>query len=102
MNRLTYPPPACTLALEETRGVGETLNQQAGLDRHNERTTEMARQIEDEVKYYYDSHPTEEDLMGETAFHRVLVQYLIDVLTWLFHGQLCAIHGNLKDRKSVV
>jgi hypothetical protein len=29
----------------------------------------MARHIEDEVKYYYDSHPTEEDLMGETAFH---------------------------------
>jgi Uma2 family endonuclease len=55
----------------------------------------MARQIEDEVKYYYDSHPTEEDLMGETAFHRALVHYLIDVLTWFFHGQLCAIYGNL-------
>jgi hypothetical protein len=56
----------------------------------------MARQIEDEVKYYYDSHSTEEDLMGETLFHRVLVHYLIDVLTWLFHGQHCVIHGNLK------
>ena len=55
----------------------------------------MARHIEDEVKYYYDSHSTEEDLMGETAFHRALVHYLIDVLTWLFHGQLCAIYGNL-------
>lgn len=33
--------------------------------------------------------------MGETAFHRVLVHYLIDVLTWLFHGQRCEIHGNL-------
>ena len=55
----------------------------------------MARQIEDEVKYYYDSHSTEEDLMGETAFHRALVQYLIEVLTWLFHEQVCAIHGNL-------
>ena len=55
----------------------------------------MARHIEDEVKYYYDSHPTEEDLRGETAFHRAPVHYLIEVLTWLFHGQVCAIHGNL-------
>ncbi len=33
--------------------------------------------------------------MGETAFHYALVHYLIEVLTWLFHGQVCAIHGNL-------
>ena len=33
--------------------------------------------------------------MGETAFHRALVQYLINVLTWLFHGQVYAIYGNL-------
>jgi hypothetical protein len=26
----------------------------------------MAKYIENEVAYYYDSHPTEEDLMGET------------------------------------
>ena len=71
------------------------MHQQAGLDRHNERTREMARHIEDEVKYYFDSHPTEEDLIGETAFHRALVHYLIDVLTRLFHGQPCAIYGNL-------
>lgn len=25
----------------------------------------MAKQIEDEVAYYYDSHPIEEDLMGK-------------------------------------
>jgi Uma2 family endonuclease len=55
----------------------------------------MARHIEDEVKYYYDSHSTQEDLMGETAFHRALVHYLVEVLTWLFHGQVCAIYGNL-------
>src|SRR5712692_4633692 len=55
----------------------------------------MARHIEDEVKYYYDSHSTEEDLMGETSFHAGLVHYLMDVLTWLFHGQLCAIYENL-------
>ncbi len=55
----------------------------------------MARQIEDEVEYYYDSHPTEEDEMGETADHAMLVNYLMAVLTWLFHGQLCAIYENL-------
>jgi len=55
----------------------------------------MTRQIENEVEYYYDSHPTEEDLMGETAVHAALVRYLMAVLTWLFQGQLCAIHENL-------
>src|SRR6266851_2900580 len=55
----------------------------------------MARHIEDEVAYYYDSHSTEEDLMGETSFHADLVRYLMDVLTWLFHGQLCAVYDNL-------
>jgi Uma2 family endonuclease len=55
----------------------------------------MARHIEDEVEYYYDSHSTQEDLMGETAFHAALVRYLVDVLTWLFHGHLCAIYDNL-------
>ncbi|MGH2496306.1 MAG: Uma2 family endonuclease [Ktedonobacteraceae bacterium] len=55
----------------------------------------MARHIEDEVEYYYDSHSTEEDLMGETDFHHALIHYLIEVLTWLFHEQRCAIYGNL-------
>jgi hypothetical protein len=40
----------------------------------------MARHIENEVEYYYDSHPTQEDLMGETSFHADLVNYLMDVL----------------------
>lgn len=48
-----------------------------------------------EVKYYYDSHPTEEDLMGETAVHAALVHYLVEVLTWMFRGQVCAIFENL-------
>ena len=41
----------------------------------------MAKHIEDEVAYHYDLYPTEEDLMGETAVHRLLVQYLMEVLT---------------------
>jgi Uma2 family endonuclease len=55
----------------------------------------MARHIEDEVKYYYDSHSTKEDLMGETVVHAALVRYLVEVLSWLFHGQRCAIYENL-------
>src|SRR5713226_3937965 len=55
----------------------------------------MARHIEDEVVYYYDSHPTQEDLMGERSFHADLVNYLMDVLRWYYHGQLCALYENL-------
>jgi Uma2 family endonuclease len=55
----------------------------------------MARHIEDEVKYYYDSHSTQEDLMGETSFHADLVIYLMEVLRWLFRRQVCAIYDNL-------
>jgi len=55
----------------------------------------MATPFEDEVAYYYDFHPTEEDLMGETSVHADLVHYLREVLKWLFHGQACAIYDNL-------
>ena len=55
----------------------------------------MAKQVEHEVAYYYDFHPTEEDLMGETSVHAKLVHYLIEVLNWLFRGQVCAIYENL-------
>lgn len=33
--------------------------------------------------------------MGETSFHADLVNYLLDVLKWLFHGRLSAIYDNL-------
>ncbi len=55
----------------------------------------MARHIEDEVVYYYDLYPTKEDLMGETAIHDWLVDYLKQVLRWLFREQTCAIYANL-------
>ena len=54
----------------------------------------MAKDIKDEVAYYYDFHPTEEDLMGETPLHSALIQYLISVLQQLFQGQQCAIYEN--------
>ncbi|HLI05863.1 MAG TPA: Uma2 family endonuclease [Ktedonobacteraceae bacterium] len=55
----------------------------------------MAREISNQVQYYYDYHPTEEDLMGETAWHSLLIRYLSEVLSWLFHDQICAIYENL-------
>jgi Uma2 family endonuclease len=55
----------------------------------------MAKSIEDEVAYYYDFHPTEEDLMGETPAHAALIHYLISLLRWLFQEQHCAIYENL-------
>jgi Uma2 family endonuclease len=55
----------------------------------------MGKDLKNEVEYYYDSHPTLEDLMGETSIHAELVRYLILVLTWLFRGQQCAIYKNL-------
>lgn len=47
------------------------------------------------VSYYYDSHPTEEDLMGETTLHHVSIVYLEEVLKWLFRGQICSVQVNL-------
>ena len=56
----------------------------------------MAKQLHyDELAYYYDTHPTEEDLLGETIDHSTLIQYLLQVLTWLFEGQSCVVHANL-------
>ncbi|HJT57326.1 MAG TPA: Uma2 family endonuclease, partial [Ktedonobacteraceae bacterium] len=47
------------------------------------------------ISYYYDSHPTEEDLMGETTLHHLLIQYLEEILRWLFHHETCSIQANL-------
>src|SRR5436305_14270923 len=55
----------------------------------------MAKHIEHEVAYYYDFHPTEEDLTGETSVHATLVHYLIEVLTWFLQGQTCAVYETL-------
>ncbi len=54
----------------------------------------MAQPMRDEVVYYYDVHPTREDLMGETFPHARLVHYLMEVLTWLLRVQTCAIYEN--------
>src|SRR5579884_1205449 len=54
----------------------------------------MAKELK-KVDYYYDSHPTEEDLMGETSWHDSVITYLKLVLSWLFRDQTCAIYSNL-------
>src|SRR2546425_12514931 len=55
----------------------------------------MAKHIEDEIVYHYDLYPTEEDWMGQTSVHGRLIRYLVDVLTWLFWGQRCALYDSL-------
>ena len=59
-------------------------------------------QIQDEVVYYYDTHPTEEDLMGETLPHAELIDYLKNVLEWFFRAQVCAIYKNFNFFQSSV
>ena len=49
----------------------------------------------DEIAYYYDSHPTEEDLMGESTAQTDLIHYLRDVLTILYLSQTWFIACNL-------
>jgi Uma2 family endonuclease len=55
----------------------------------------MEQELEREVEYYYDMHPTQEDLMGETSFHNRLIGYLVRVLDYLFRDRLVAVHSNL-------
>jgi hypothetical protein len=64
-------------------------------DLHLQKEHIMAKRIEDEGVYYYDFHPTEEDLMGEPSVHAALIHYLVEVLTWLFHGQVYTVYENL-------
>jgi Uma2 family endonuclease len=55
----------------------------------------MEERICHQVCYYYDLHPTEEDLMGESAAHLDLLIYLMSVLRGLFRDLPCAVYGNL-------
>src|SRR5947209_146559 len=55
----------------------------------------MDKRVEDKVDFPDDFSPMEEESMPEAALHDKLIQYLVEVLEWLFHRQLCAIHRNL-------
>ena len=55
----------------------------------------MYERIEDKVDFSDDFSPMEEESEPEAALHDRLILYIVEVLSWLFHGQLCAIHRNL-------
>ncbi len=55
----------------------------------------MDKRVEDKVDFPDDFSPMEEESMPEAALHDKLIQYLVEVLQWLFHRKLCAIHRNL-------
>jgi Uma2 family endonuclease len=64
-------------------------------DLYTRKELTMQERIDDKVAYYYDLHPTEEDLMGESAPHLALIVYLMSLLRRLFSEQPCAVYGNL-------
>ncbi|MDQ2731793.1 MAG: Uma2 family endonuclease [Armatimonadota bacterium] len=47
------------------------------------------------IDYYYDSHPTEEDLMGESPLQDLLLFYLVQVLNWLYRAEGWYVARNL-------
>ena len=49
----------------------------------------------EEVDYYYDSHPTEEDLMGDSIAQDRVTKYLVEVFEWLYASQGWLIARNL-------
>ncbi len=51
--------------------------------------------IADPVDYYYDTHQTEEDLMGMADAQLGLMLYLIGLLRWLYREEAWYIAGNL-------
>jgi Uma2 family endonuclease len=51
--------------------------------------------VASDLYYYYDSHPTPEDLMGQTIAHSQLIRYLIAVLEWQFRVERWFIGDNL-------
>lgn len=54
----------------------------------------MHEHVEDEVYSYEDFSPIEEETVPENILHAELIQYLVEVLKWLFRGQVCAICRN--------
>src|SRR5947209_18946125 len=57
----------------------------------------MTVQTKHTIEYYYDLHPTEEDLMGYNELQGKFVEYFIPVLRWLFRieGWFIALDMNL-------
>jgi hypothetical protein len=57
--------------------------------------TEYTDPAENETFHYYDSHPTKEDLMGESAAQSQLIFYLLKVLEWLSQAERWFVVSNL-------
>jgi Uma2 family endonuclease len=51
---------------------------------------------DDELEYYYESHPTKEDLMGESLVHYSLIHYLVSVMEWCYRLKGWLITANLE------
>ena len=47
------------------------------------------------LEYYYDTHPTQEDLMGDSLPQMNLFIYLLDVLRWLYRKESWLVAGNI-------
>jgi Uma2 family endonuclease len=47
------------------------------------------------TRYYYDTHPTEEDLLADNLLQDWLCDYLKQLLVWLLHGQKCTVVRNV-------
>ena len=50
---------------------------------------------DDGFEHYYDLHPTQEDLMGESTAQANLILYLVNVLRWLYAAERWFIICNL-------
>ncbi len=57
--------------------------------------TEDLEAEQPEIKYYYDYHPTKEDLMAESPLQFDLRHYLVSLLRWLYREESWFITGNL-------
>ena len=64
-------------------------------DLHFGKGLTMYEHREDEVGFCDDFSPMEEESMPETLLHAWLIQYLVEVLKWLFRGYLCVVCKNL-------
>ncbi len=55
----------------------------------------MVQENEIMYYYYYDSHPTEKDLIGQPSAHSECIFFFGKVLRALFRGQCCTIYQHL-------
>ncbi len=47
------------------------------------------------IERYYDSHTRDDEELTQTFFHQAVIEYLIEVLKWLYHGQNIGMATNV-------